>query len=177
MRRAWPVLLVTGLVSRSEADPGHAESAIRAGVNTGSVASDGSDGHPTGSGPFVEVEGGWRSNERMSFGGFIAYSSFADTIATPLGMDRVHMRFLDVGLRVNGHYGGLFGGAGAGLENVYPSGYLGNRDQLQPIVDLHAGFTFPAIHGIAPQLTGTVTYTFQDSAEIYSARIAIGVQL
>ena len=176
MRFAWPVVLVTGLVSRSKADPGHAESAIRAGVNTGSVASNSNDDHPTGSGPFVEVEGGWRSNERMSIGGFISYSSFADTIASPLGMNRVHVRCLDAGVRVNGHYGGLFGGAGAGLENVYPSGYLGNVEQLQPIVELHAGFTFPAIHGVAPQ-TGTVTHTFDDSAEIYSARIAIGVQL
>src|ERR1700733_2844626 len=65
-------------------------------------------------GPFAELEGGWRFARRFSLAAFAGYTGFHDEAY--LGGYNVRHSLFDVGARVRLHFGSASVGAGAGVE-------------------------------------------------------------
>jgi hypothetical protein len=176
--------------------------AFHGGVATSRDTLYGSDGSGTqsGWGWVIDADAGWRVSPRVSIHAFAAYATMRETGSwNDLGeYDAiVRDRYLDTGARLRFHLAHAFAGLGLGVEAVHETGSYscGSRCNLGigppgpsypirttrfgPLFELHAGYTFAEVRGIAPQLTWTAQYVDpRDDAitgGVISTRLAVGV--
>jgi hypothetical protein len=168
--------------------------ALRLGAAASSWPVGGEGVDQSGTGPLVDTEIMRRMTEHFSAGAFGALYSFRDLAAYhDFGTTVLDMRdtFVDLGIRMRLHVvGGAFLGAGAGIEMLHEAGTStfapdGGLPTTTPqtstrtgeIIELHAGYTFPPLRGVAPQLIGFITQTYDVQPEAFtSLRIAAGAQ-
>lgn len=152
----------------------HAEYAVRAGLHDTTLEYD--DDAPSGRGPLVEAEVGWRFQPWLSLAAFGAFSHLRDSFQDPFQpvMYTSSVTFVDLGLRFSVHTHGAFVGLGIAEEERH----FGSWERA-PFAELHAGFTFPrieALHG-APQALVLVGRSVTDQGYyVNTIRLAIGVQ-
>jgi hypothetical protein len=160
--------------------------AVRVGI-VGISTSSTTELAPTGAGPFVELEGGYRMRREWSLSAFAHYQLIIDHI--PVTNDgivndaintTIHDHFTGGGIRVNRHARAFWfgGGLGADYEHLVDPkfGMMGTvTNHVLRSIELHLGYTFTPAYG-NPQVMVVVgeSGTFDGSREIIAATFTIG---
>ena len=192
----WPVFLMRGvtvgmLVAASRVASAEPEAtprspspfhvAARVGVHT--IATYATDDSPSGSGPWVDLEAGYRVTDRFIASAFVDYMYFRDPhIADPFTTTVYSARedIIEIGARGTlrvGHGWQLGLGLGTVRERIAVHGSQPFWHGLK-LVELVGGYTFASHRGCSFQVLGVVSYAFEDlgSDELRSARLGLGLQ-
>jgi hypothetical protein len=164
----------------------HVEAALRAGYSATAIVS--GRAQASGTGPYVELEAGYRFSRAWSLAAFASFTRFEDPnveviVRTPIAVGAmwdVHETLYDAGARFHGHSGSFVFGAGLGLTLHDAAGvdHTSAWETLR-LVELDAAYTLAKTRQFAAQLMVVVDDSgplLDPTGQVISARLAIGIQ-